>query len=244
MKRNLLVLLVAVLTSPALRAQVTQINSNKSLEFEYPISNTKTIFVSGMDQTVWVTDGTLAGTVQLSSTIHFVNSLGVISNLDGKLFFAGNEAATGTEIYVTDGTPGGTIQLQDINPGVPGSLPDFETASLNGFLYFTAERPAEGRELWRTDGTPGGTTFVADVIAGPGGSNNPGNYHLFSSGTYLLFAARTPSSGIELWKSNGTGAGTVPLLDINTGHAGADSSNPNSFHLLNNVVLFTATSAA
>ncbi len=65
---------------------------------------------------------------------------------------------------------------------------------------------------------------------------------LFTNGTYLLFAANT-ALGNELWKSDGTPAGTILLNDINTGHSGADSSNPDNFIALNNIVLFTATDA-
>lgn len=243
MKRKLLLPLFMLLTSLGLEAQVTQINSNKSLLFESPISNTKAIFVSDIDSTLWVTDGILTGTIQLSTVIKFIGSLGSIAFLDGKLIFAGKTAATGTEVYITDGTPGGTILLNDINPGPLGSTPDADAVVLNGFIYFTAERPAEGRELWRTDGTPGGTTLVKDIFAGVLGSNAPNKYNLFSSGSYLLFAAKTPSSGIELWRSDGTDAGTVILKDINTGNSGADSSNPGSFYMLNSTVLFVATDA-
>jgi len=111
---------------------------------------------------------------------------------------------------------------------------------MGGFLYFTAVRAAEGRELWRTDGTPGGTTLVKDIVPGTGDSNYPEKYELTSSGSYLLFMARTPASGVELWRSDGTGPGTVLLKDIN---AGVDSSNARTFLLFNNIVLFQATDA-
>jgi ELWxxDGT repeat protein len=239
MKKFLLPLL-AVFSILDLQAQVTQINSNKSLEFEFPLSNTKTIFVSNVDNTIWVSDGTLAGTFQLSATISFDNNLGSTAFLNGKMFFSGTTAALGSELYVTDGTIAGTTLVKDINPGPPGSLPGSEAALLNGFVYFTAVTPAEGRELWRTDGTLAGTTLVKDIVLGTTPSNTDGDYHLFSSGSYLLFAASTPSNGVELWKSDGTNAGTSVLMDIN---AGADSSNPRDFFLLNSTVLFAAKDA-
>lgn len=241
--KNLLLTFFAVVATLCLQSQVTQINSNRSLEFNSLLSNSKAIYVSDTDSTIWVTDGSSGGTTQLSANIKLTGNLGSLNYLDGKLIFAGTTPAMGTEVYITDGTPGGTILVKDINPGAAGSSPDHDVALLNGFIYFTAERPAEGRELWRTDGTPAGTTLVKDIVPGAGGSNTPGNYHLFSSGTYLLFAARTPASGIELWKSDGTDVGTVLFKDINTGHAGADSSNPRFFYLLNNIVLFAAKDA-
>lgn len=219
-------------------AQVTQINSNKSLNFTFPLSNSKSIFVSAVDQRLWVSDGTLAGTVQLSSDIAYSGDLGATILISGKYIFAGSTTATGTELYITDGTLAGTTLLKDIVPGTVGSLPDGDGASLNGYIYFTAETPAEGRELWRTNGTPAGTTFVKDIVPGAAGSNYKDGYHLFSSGTYLLLMARTPSSGVELWRSDGTEAGTVFLKDINAN--GSDSSGANLFYLLNNLVLFVA----
>ncbi|MEJ7586837.1 MAG: T9SS type A sorting domain-containing protein [Ferruginibacter sp.] len=243
MRRTLLVTFFAVLAATGLTAQVTQINSNRSLVFDYPLSATRTIYSSDSDSTIWVTDGSLAGTMQLSATIKFISSLGSTVFQNGRLIFAGTTPATGAELFVTDGTPGGTTLLADIYPGTPSSSPEDDVAVLNSYIYFTAERPAEGRELWRTDGTPGGTTFVKDVLAGPVGSNSAGNYELTSTGTYLLFAARTPASGIELFRSDGTNAGTVLLKDINTGSAGADSSNPRLFYQFNNTVLFLATDA-
>ncbi|MEP7142598.1 MAG: T9SS type A sorting domain-containing protein [Ferruginibacter sp.] len=243
MKRKLLLPLFSLFAGLGLNAQVTQINSNRSLSFEYPLTNNKSVYVSSTDNTIWATDGTLAGTIQLSATIKFVGGLGSTAFLNGKLIFSGTTPATGAELYITDGTIGGTVLVDDINPGAPGSAPDNDFALLNGFIYFTAERPAEGRELWRTNGTLAGTSLVKDIVPGPVGSNTPGSYELFSSGTYLLFAARTPTSGIELWKSDGTEAGTNLFLDINTGHSGADSSTPRNFYLLNNVVLFEATDA-
>ncbi|HEX8355805.1 MAG TPA: T9SS type A sorting domain-containing protein, partial [Segetibacter sp.] len=160
--------------------------------------------------------------------------------LNGKFIFQGSTALTGNEIFVTDGTVAGTMLLKDILLGPLGSAPDNDMAVLNGFVYFTASTPQEGRELWRTDGTPNGTTFVKDVIPGIAGSNVANGYDLFSNGSFLLFSAQTASSGEELWKSDGTDAGTVPLKDINPG---APSSNPTSFFSYNNIVLFAASDA-
>lgn len=216
-------------------AQVTQINSNKSLELIYPLDVNKTLLFSNLDFTLWVTDGTLAGTKQLSTTIFYNEASGI---LNGKIIFSGSTVATGNELFITDGTVAGTQLVKDINPGIDGSDPSDNFALLNGFLYFTAKRPAEGRELWRTDGTAGGTTLVKDIVPGADSSNTAFSYNLFTSGTYLLLAAKTASSGIELWKSDGTSNGTVLLKDINTG---AGDSKPRDFFKLNNTILFAAT---
>jgi ELWxxDGT repeat protein len=240
MKRNLfLIACIALLYCSADAQGVTQINANKSLQVVAPLSNNKTLLYSELDSSIWVTDATLAGTVQISPDIKFNDDYGL---LNGKVIFSGSTDATGSELYISDGTTGGTVLVSDINAGVNSSKPG-EFVLLGSFLYFTAETALQGRELWRTNGTPAGTTIVKDIVPGAGSSNTENNYNLFSNGSYLLFAANTTAAGNELWKSDGTSAGTILLEDINTGHSGADSSNPDNFIVLNNIVLFTATDA-
>ncbi len=236
MKKNLLFGFLALL-STALQAQVTQILANKGLDASssIPFNNNKVMLTSDIDSTVWVSDGTIAGTLQLSSTITFDGSASGL--LNGKVIFAGNTPATGQELFISDGTAGGTFLLKDINPGTDSSNADNFTL-LNSILYFTAETVAEGRELWRTDGTSNGTVLVKDIVPGPTGSNTTDNYNFFSNGSYLLFSAQTTGLGMELWKSDGTNAGTVLLKDINPGAASSDAGNFTSY---NNIVLFTAT---
>lgn len=233
MKTRLLIFVCFVLAFCNSKAQVTQINSNQSLKVTYPLGNNKTIVVSDTDSSIWVSDGTLSGTIPISTNIKFEEAGGLLSN---KLIFVGSTDTTGSEIFITDGTSAGTGLVKNIVAGATGSDPA-EWALLNGFYYFTAETAAEGRELWRTDGTSAGTTLVKDIIAGPEGSNFTNNYNLFSNGSYLLFSANTPSSGVELYKSDGTAGGTVVLKDISPL---GDSSNPREFFQLNNIVLFLA----
>lgn len=242
MKQFLLMALICVVAILRTNAQgVTQINANKSLQVDLPLSANKTFLHSVLDSSIWITDGTAAGTLPLSATIKFDDDFGL---LNGKIIFRGSTPATGSELYISDGTTAGTKLVSDINPGVAGSGPS-GFALLGSFLYFTAETPAAGRELWRTNGTPAGTTLVKDIMPGTGSSFNldPNlSSTIFSNGSYLLFAANT-AAGNELWKSDGSATGTVLLKDINTGNSGADSSNPDNFIVLNTIVLFTATDA-
>ncbi len=238
MKQSLLTFLLFWGTAAAF-SQVTLINSNRSLSFISPLNNSKSIFASNTDKFLWASDGTLAGTIQLSADIDYVGHIGL---LGGKFIFSGTTAATGTELFITDGTAAGTILLKDINPGTEDSDPEAGGAILNGYLYFSAIRPAEGRELWRTNATEAGTDILKDIVPGTGASNTTGSYHIVSTGSYLLFQALDVNLGLELWKSDGTNAGTALLKDINTGPEG---SAPKSFTALNNnTILFTASTAA
>lgn len=229
---TLTLLIIAIFS----QAQVTQINSNKTLRVQFALNSNTALLISDIDSTLWASDGTQAGTVQLSPDIFFRGNGGL---LNGKFYFAANSATYGTELYATDGTVAGTGLVKDIYPGPTGSFPYQNFALLNGYLYFTAFTAAEGRELWRTDGTASGTTLVKDIFPGTTSSNTGTGYNLYSNGSFLLFgASSSPSVEVELWKSDGTPGGTQLLKDINT-FAGK-GSKPDYFNNLGSTTLFMA----
>jgi ELWxxDGT repeat protein len=114
--------------------------------------------------------------------------------------------------------------VKDINPG-SGSDNATDAINLGGTLFFTADDGSHGTELWRSDGTPTGTKMVKDI--NPTGSSDPpsgggtARYELTSYKGMLIFRATDGAHGVELWKSDGTAAGTKMVKDINPG--GADS---------------------
>jgi uncharacterized repeat protein (TIGR01451 family) len=96
--------------------------------------------------------------------------------------------------------------------------------SLSASVQLFAATNGLGRELWRTDGTYLGTSLVKD-IRNPG-SSNPFGFVPFSSpslGDIVLFTAND-GSGQELWRSDGTLAGTQRVADINPGSGGSNPS--------------------
>ena len=76
------------------------------------------------------------------------------------------------------------------------------------------------------DGTAAGTVLLADINPGSAGSNptgsNPNRLLTNVNGT-LFFRANDGTHGTELWKSDGTAAGTVLVKDI---YPGSASSSP------------------
>lgn len=148
-----------------------------------------------------------------------------LTNVNGTLFFRGQDSVNGSELWKSDGIAAGTVLVKDINPGSGHSSPLFLT-NVNGTLFFTAETGAPGQELWKSDGTTAGTVMVRDF--GPSSSNLDLNQLTNVNGT-LFFTADDGVNGIELWKSDGTLGGTVMVKDIMPGDLG---SNP---HFLTNV---------
>lgn len=164
------------------------------------------------------TDGTAAGTFELSTTLtsaeRFTGS--------GELMFFGGAGALGDELYKSDGTVAGTQLVKDIYQGEQHSYPSGLT-DVNNTLFFHAESPEHGRELWRSDGTNAGTVLVKDIVSGPASTQilNGISYQ-----NRFFFAANDGVHGLELWRSNGTAAGTVMVSDIRTGDGNAGDIGP------------------
>lgn len=218
--KQLLFFAVSAFYFSTLNAQVTQLIANQNMQFRTVLNQTKSIYESGVDSTLWVTDGTTAGTFQLSNTIKATDSQEGL--LNGKYIFSAILPATGEEYFITDGTKAGTMLIKDINPGPEGSVPGNTTVTLlNGYVYFPAITAANGCELWRSDGTAANTTMVKDINPGAadGISRDDGSFDFRILNGYLYFPATSPASGYELWKSDGTTANTSLVMDINPGTA-------------------------
>ena len=188
---------------------------------------------------LWKSDGTSSGTVLVKNIQPdgpFVNSAfnpsrihPSLTNVNGTLFFIANDGSTGYELWKSDGTSSGTVLVRDINPGPSSAFPltfFFGTprpflTNVSGTLYFVANDGSNGYELWRSDGTSAGTQLVRNIYPGVGSSF--GRYpSLTNVNGVLFFVAQDASgAGLELWKSNGTSAGTVLVRDIRPGPVSA-----------------------
>ena len=80
-----------------------------------------------------------------------------------------------------------------------------------GKVYFTAWTVDLGRELYATDGTVAGTYLVKDIMPGnpEGGPFTTGPVGFTVFGGQLFFTAEDGVNGRQLWKTDGTTAGTV-----------------------------------
>ncbi len=189
---------------------------------------------------LWKSDGTSAGTVLVANIMAGAtgSSITSLTNVNNTLFFAANNGTTGLELWKSDGTGAGTVLVKDILAGTTGSsLANFK--AIGNTLYFSATDGTTGVELWKSDGTLAGTVQVKDINAGTGSSSPTSLTNI--NGT-LYFAAFDGSAaglhGIELWKSDGTAAGTIMVKDIATG---TGSSSPTSLTNINGTLYFAAS---
>src|SRR5262249_22816924 len=114
---------------------------------------------------VWKTDGTVAGTVQVSDG-HDVNGT------NGGIFPA-DLTAVGNTLYFSAGhfprvfniwkdAPSAPASPSALNPGGGGIFPADLTA-VGNMLYFVGHDPTDGEQVFESDGTAAGTKMVADI---------------------------------------------------------------------------------
>ena len=148
------------------------------------------------------------------------------ADVGGTLFFTADDGIHGRELWKSDGTKAGTVLVKDIDPdddgddygpidltGVGGRCSSPSTTASTAGSCGSRTAPRRARSWSRTSSpTTTATTSGPSSLTGVGGT--------------LFFTADDGIHGRELWKSDGTKAGTVLVKDIDPDDDGYDESAP------------------
>ncbi|WP_257459922.1 ELWxxDGT repeat protein [Archangium lipolyticum] len=177
--------------------------------------NGKLFFTQG--QTLVTSDGTNAGTVQLrtfSSPTGAPSILSALVDFGGTLFFTVWDN-THAELWKSDGSAAGTVRVKELFTGFSGKIN--HPVVMNGTLFFIVGDFSERLELWKSDGTAAGTARVK-LLLQKDASINAAGVRSMAAVSGKLFLLLQPLSSknlpLQLWRSDGTEAGTQPFPEL------------------------------
>jgi ELWxxDGT repeat protein len=185
------------------------------------------------NQRLWKTDGTEAGTVQVPTLGFF---MGEGAPFGSSFLAVALDAGSNRQLWKTDGTAAGTTMLTSIGSGLHlGAV----AADFSAAFFFVSS--SGHTDVWRSNGTPSGnvklgtvtTTFgvgiaatTSSMVFGAGNSiraiDSSGTSQVLATATVLNISERVGSTTVfeawnatsaQLWKTDGTAAGTVLLRD-------------------------------
>jgi ELWxxDGT repeat protein len=197
---------------------------------------------------LWLTDGSQAGTrlvkvIKPDGPYYSSDNFRFLASVGNFLYFQSDDNVHGTELWKTDGTPNGTAMLRDINPGSDFDSSFWESLAApemeNSFFFAppTVGAYLEDMGLWKTNGTSASTIFIKDPAQYP----HTGNIKfgaIYNNEAYFYFSEYFDSSQVnrhELWKTDGTTAGTVKVKNFNR-----EKINSASFFVLGDSLFFWA----
>jgi ELWxxDGT repeat protein len=187
---------------------------------------------------LWVTNGTAAGTFELTGIQNFGAlpsgpvTLPSFTFFDGEVLFLGEDTSGDFGLWVTNGTAAGTHELTGISGAYTGGLQPTHMTVFSGEVLFAGQDASGAVGLWVTNGTAAGTHELTGISgANTTGGLNPSELTVFNG--EVLFNGQNPAGQIGLWVTNGTAAGTFELTGISgasTGNLGLDPANLVAFN--------------
>ncbi|MFZ6029341.1 MAG: Ig-like domain-containing protein [Chloroflexota bacterium] len=154
------------------------------------------------------------------STVWDASTVRNLVLFDDRLFFTASDGLHGISLWQSNGTAAGTLIFKDFDENIsyaPSSL-----TVLNDKLFFSVASKTNGKEerneLWWSDGTVNGTARIKQFYPGQGVALTS----LAAVDSLLFFLVIIPpppdekGQTYELWRSDGTAAGTIWLGDFSS----------------------------
>ncbi|MBF0621417.1 MAG: tandem-95 repeat protein, partial [Magnetococcales bacterium] len=202
-------------------------------------NGTDTITVTLNDNGLIGIDGEKTDTSTITVTVAAVQDAPELIDGFEAVMFMSSDYTPVLSMYTADGG------LETFSPSWNAANSNQAMAILDNQLVFTANNGGTtGYEPWIFDGFT--ATFIKDIYSGSSNSGAISGNAASAYGVnaeemngYLFFAANDGTTGNELWKTDGTAAGTTLVEDINsTANA---SSSPTNFTAFDGDMFFVAT---
>ncbi|MEP7373959.1 MAG: T9SS type A sorting domain-containing protein [Chitinophagaceae bacterium] len=225
---------------------VSAYGSDNNAPMQLTAYNNKLYFSAddGTGRKLWISDGTEIGTTYAPGNndilmqtdnlqFNFSQPFPILNNV---LYLSGYTYADGNGLYKYNAaTNTGLVLVKDLSPSADAIfiLPG-ESRVVGNTLYMKINNSVGGwhDELWSTKGDAASTKLVKSF------AGEPGAFMLSLKNGYgtLYFVKYDVVYGGELWKSDGTTAGTMIVKDVN---AGPKTSQPWYITECNGKVLFS-----
>ncbi|NRD49030.1 ELWxxDGT repeat protein [Corallococcus exiguus] len=178
------------------------------------------------------TDGTAEGT-QVLDLVKGSSSSSPrdMTLLGSRLYFSACTSESGCELWSSDGTAAGSGMLKDLYPGSSSGIAGRGFIPVADGLLFSVMTPGGSGMLWKTDGTANGTALLKNIVS-PDASGSRYALDLSSFvrfGDAVLFPADDGAHGLELWRTDGTGAGTRMVSDVTPAQRQGDAAGMQAF---------------
>jgi ELWxxDGT repeat protein len=161
---------------------------------------------------LWRTDGTASGTTLVTPMLD-VGGGGAAANNTLWLPALASTEGERTQLWKSDGTPEGTTRVATLSPTAELGTASFQPLNATTTLFLTTPPPsttpptAAHVGVWRTDGTTEGTVRLAAFA-------HKTALAVFGGAGYFL---KPSPEDYQLWRTDGSLAGTQLVLDLPTG---------------------------
>lgn len=183
--------------------------------YEFETTTAGTVFFDADDgvtgRELWVSSAPYTSAQRVSDISPGAPSSypGGLTWVGNHLYFSASTPGNGREAWVTDGFGAAPQLIADFNPS-GDSRPEGFAGVGAGKVIFQTSIGDESAQIQVFDPVAQTVGTVASAI-GTGDTTLPG---IFSTGKQAFFFAYEPNFGFELWKTDGTSAGTGRIKDI------------------------------
>ncbi len=190
---------------------------------------------------LWKTDGTAGNTVQVKNIAGGSQASNPQSlvNFNDTLYFVADDGTNGPQVWKSDGTDANTVRVTNLaHPAGSGITSLVVSGGLLYFIYSDGTASINSQQIYVTDGT-----FGNEHLLSPSHPATLDPRSLTDFNGTLYFTMNDNVHGYEMWKTNGTDAGTSFVKDINddgTSGSAAPSGQPVGYFAFNNELYFVA----